>query len=243
MSHAEFAPQSGRPANEPPGQPPRAEIIDRYRRFRAISTRHNRAALKGLSSEALMEQARRLGAARGRTLLLGSEDELTFVFDLVLYTSQGGRKRPIDRYAASQRLEQNSDEARVLSAMLAARFVLIRVERRHPEAGLIVRDLIREHEFWLVDQGLEATAPPGSQLATRVYSPDDFHMAAGVFVPLEGALLRSALERRPLLLRMHVNEAVEDRRFAEAIYREAIRSGVMERVRFQDPPGSAEAAA
>lgn len=190
-----------------------------------------------------MEQARRLGAARGRTLTLGSEDELTFVFDLMLYASQGGRKRPLDRYAASQRLEQNSDEARVLSAMLAARFVLIRVERRHPEAGLIVRDLMREQEFWLVDQGLEATAPPGIQLATRVYSPDDFHMAAGVFVPLEGALLRGALERRPLLLRMHPDEAVEDRRFAEAIYREAIRSGVTDRVRFQDLTGMAEAAA
>ena len=243
MSHPEIAPQSSRSANEPLMQRSRAEIIDRYRRLRAVSTTHNSGALKCLSSEALMEQARRLGVARGRRLILDSEDELTFVFDLALYARQGGRRRPIDRYAASQRLAQNSDEARVLGAMLDARFVLIRVERRHPEAGLIVSDLIREQEFWLIDQGLEASAPLGSKLATRVYSPDDFHMTAGVFVPLEGALLMSALDRRPLLLRMDLHEAIEDRRFAEAIYREAVRASVMERVRFQDLPGLAGAAA
>jgi len=243
MSYSENAPQSGRSSNEAPVQRSRAEILDRYRRFRAVSTKHNSGALKCLSSEALMEQARRLGVARGRTLILGAEDELAFAFDLALYARQGGRKRPLDRYAASQRLEQDSDEARVLDAMLAARFALVRVERRHPEAGLIVRDLIREQEFWLVDQGLESSAPIGFKMATRVYSPDDFHMAAGVFVPLEGHLLKSALERRPLLLRMDLHEAIEDRRFAEAIYREAIRAGVMERVRFQDPPGLAGAAA
>src|SRR5208337_3602065 len=160
-----------------------------------------------------------------------------------LASAQGGRKRPLDRYAASQRLSPDSDEAQVLDAMLAARFVLIRVERRHPEAGLIVSDLIREEEFWLVDEGMESTAPIGFKMATRVYSPEDFHMAAGVFVPLEGVLLTSAVARRPLLARMDLDEAVEDRRFAEAIYREAVRAGVMERVRFQDPSGLAGAAA
>jgi len=243
MSHSEIAPESGRLANEPLMQRSRAQIIDRYRRYRAVSTRHNSGAVKCLSSEALMEQARRLGIARGRTLILDTEDELALVFDLALYWRQGGRKRPLDRYAASQRLAPDSDEARVLDAMLAARFALIRVERRHPEAGLIVSDLIREEEFWLVDEGMESTAPIGLRMATRVYSPDEFHMAAGVFVPLAGLLLMSALERRPLLLRMGLDEAVEDRRFAEAIYREAIRAGVMERVRFQDPPGLAGAAA
>ena len=243
MSHSEIAPQSGRLANEPLVPRSRAEIIDRYRRFRAISRSHNGGAFKCLSSQAFMEQARRLGIARGRTLILNTEDEFTLVCDLALYARQGGRKRPLDRYAASQRLSPDSDEARVLDAMLAARFALIRVERRHPEAGLIVSDLMREKEFWLVDEGLESTAPVGFKMATRVYSPESFHMTAGVSVPLGGGLLMSALARRPLLARMDLHEAAGDRRFAEAIYREAIQSGVMERVRFQDPPGLAGAAA
>ena len=241
MLHSEIAPQSSRPAIEPLVPRPRAEIIERYRKFRSISIRHNSGAMNCLSPEAFMEQARRLGIARGRSLILNTEDELVLVKDLALYARQRGRKRPLDRYASSQRLSSDSDEARVLDAMLAARFALIRVERRHPEAGLIVSDLTREEEFWLVDEGMEATVPIGYTMATRVYAPEDFHMAAGVFVPVDGLLMMSALQRRPLLLRMDLDEAAEDRRFAEAIYREAIQAGVMERVRFQDPPGSAEA--
>ena len=190
-----------------------------------------------------MEQARRLGIVRGRTLILDSEDELALVHDLALYGRQGGRKRPLDRYASSQRISLDSDEARVLDAMLAARFVLIRLERRHPEAGMIVTDLMRDEEFWLVDEGMEASMPVGFKIATRVFSPEDFHMAAGVFVPLAGAFLMSALTRRPLLSRMNLDEAAQDRRFAEAIYREAIHAGAMERVRFQDSPGLAGAVA
>jgi hypothetical protein len=241
MLHPENASQSSSPAIEPRGKQSRAEILDRYHKFRAISTEHNRRALKCTSGDALMEQARRLGMVRARTLLLNTEDELTLVYDLVMYSPQGGRKRPLDRYASSHRLSPDSDEARVLGAMLAARFAVLRVERRHPKAGLIVSDLMRGDELWLVDQGLEATAPVGFTLATRVYSPEDFYIAAGVFVPLDRALLMSALQRRPLLARMDLNDALEDRRFAEALYREAIEAGVMERVRFEDPPGLARA--
>jgi hypothetical protein len=240
MLHSEIALQSRRPAIEPLVQRSRVEIIDRYRQFRTISKRHNSGALKCLPTEALMEQARRLGMVRGRKLFLNTEDELALVYDLALYARQGRRKRPLDRYASSQGLPPDSDEARVLDAMLAARFVLIRVERRHPEARLIVRDLMRQEELWLVDEGMESTAPVGLKMATRVFSPEDFHMAAGVFVPLSGLLLMSAIARRPLLSRMDLDEAAEDRRFAETIYREAVEAGVMEQVRFQDPAELAE---
>ncbi len=191
----------------------------------------------------MQEQAHRLGILRGRTMVLNTEDELSFVCDLALYANQGGRKRPIDRYASSQRLFFDRDEARVLDAMLAARFAVLRVERRHPEAGLIMSGITRKDEVWLVDEGLESTAPVGLTIATRVFSPEDFHMAAGVFVPLDRALMMSALARRPRLARMDLDEAAESRRFAEAIYREAIHAGVTERVRFQEVPGLSGAAA
>ena len=83
--------------------------------------------------------------------------------------------------------------------------------------------------------------PVGFKIATRVFSPEDFHMATSALVPLERAILVGALTRRPLLSRMNADEAGQDRRFAEAIYREAIHAGAMERVRFQDPPGFAGA--
>jgi hypothetical protein len=102
MLHSEIALQSRRSAIEPPVQRSRVEIIDRYRQFRTISKRHNSGAVKCLSTEALMEQARRLGMVRGRKLFLNTEDELALVYDLALYARQGGRKRPLDRYASSK---------------------------------------------------------------------------------------------------------------------------------------------
>lgn len=60
-------------------------------------------------------------------------------------------------------------------------------------------------------------------------------MAVSVFVPLDSALLAGALAFRPHLLRTNTDELIEDRRFAEAIYREAIKTGLTEQVRFEDP--------
>ena len=77
MSHSEIAPHADRSAIGPLVRRSRAEIIDRYRQFRLVSKRHNSGALKSCLRTRLMEQARRLGIARGRTLILNSEDELT----------------------------------------------------------------------------------------------------------------------------------------------------------------------
>ena len=46
----------------------RAQIIDRHRKFRSISIRHNSKDMKCLSTEAFKEQARRSGIVlRGQT--------------------------------------------------------------------------------------------------------------------------------------------------------------------------------
>ena len=57
-------------------------------------------------------------------------------------------------------------------------------------------------------------------------------------MPVDPILLTSALGSAPRLLRRSRAEAVEDRRFAEGIYRAAIADGIMERVSYQDPAGT-----
>ncbi len=227
--------ESSIPVIQPVDHRTRAEIISRYRHFRAISVAHNSGASRCFSWDGFREQARRLGIARGKTFILNTEDELTYVNDLMIYAHQGGRKRAIDRYAASKLPSAESDEVLVLQAMLAARFAILRVERLHPVAGLIMYDVVRDEEFWLLDEGMEKTVPSGVMIATRVYQPEDFFMAAGVFVPLDTDLLRGALMSRPHLMRMERDDTIQDRRFAEAIYRQAIESGATERIRFEDP--------
>jgi len=106
--------------------------------------------------------------------------------------------------------------------------------RRHTVAGLIVKDLFRGFEFWLVDEGLESSLPDEAVLATRLYTLEGFAMTAGVLVPLDIELIEYAIAHTPQLLRKGQEEAINDRRFAESIYRAAVASGIMEQVAYQD---------
>jgi hypothetical protein len=94
----------------------------------------------------------------------------------------------------------------------------------------------------LVDEGLEISLEVGAAYATRYYTPDRFVMTAGVGMPVGRDLINSALESAPHLLRKSQIEAIEDRRFAEAIYRAAIADGLMQGVAYRDPAGDGDAA-
>ena len=108
---------------------------------------------------------------------------MTLVFDLALHATREARSRALDRYARATPPPPGSDEARMLDAMRHARFSIWRVERRHETAGLVVADVLREAEEWLVDEKLEASAPENMAFAGRICEPDDFAMTCGVVVP------------------------------------------------------------
>src|SRR6516165_5459422 len=89
----------------------------------------------------------------------------------------------------------------------ARRFSIISSVRRHTVAGLIVKDLFRGFEFWLVDEGLESSLPDEAVLATRLYTLKGFAMTAGVLVPLDIELIEYAIADTPQLLRKGQEEA------------------------------------
>jgi len=214
----------------------REEIIPRYRHLRQISKRINNGLLKHVSGNTLIKQARKLGLTAGRTLLLDSMDQMAFVYDLAIYTAPPDRTRAIDRYARTARFEAGSEEARVFDAMQNARFVLGTVERRHETAGLIIGDVFRQTDFWLVDEGLESSLKEGTVLATRVFTPDEFSVTCGVMMPLDDIILQDVVAEMRSRLRNHTLEDVcDDRRFAEAIYRTAMAYGIMDTIAFRDP--------
>jgi hypothetical protein len=212
----------------------RAEVLTRYRQFREISRHYHSAVLDFLSKVSIISQARRLGLAQGEMLVLDSMEDLHLAFDLAIYTAPKDRSRGIDRYARAARLAPKSEESLVLEAMRRARFSIISIVRRHAVAGLIARDLFRCFDFWLVDEGLESSLPDGAALATRLYTPESFAMTAGVLVPFDIELLEDAFADNPQLLRKSREELIDDRRFAETIYRVALASGLMEEVAYQD---------
>jgi hypothetical protein len=220
--------------------PSRDEVLARYRRLREISKQHHHEMLKFISGDAILHQARRLGLAQGKTLILDDMDEMNYVYDLANHTAAAGRSRAIDRYARSARFSAESDEALVLEAMRTACFSILVIERRHETAGLVATDLFRRAEVWLVDIGLESSMPVGGIIATRLFTPERFAMTAGVQVPFDLDTIEDLSAQLPICLRKcKLTALIDDRRFAEVIYRVALAGGIMDRIRYQDLPDDA----
>jgi hypothetical protein len=213
----------------------RDEILARYRHLRAISRVHNTGALGLVPTDAILRQARRLGLAHGRTLILDDMNEMTYAMDLAVYTASPDRTRALERYARSVQFAKGSDEALMLAAMRNDRFAVAIVRRRHEAAGLILTDVARNAEIWLMDEGLEHSFPDGAAIATRYYTPDRFAMTAGVVVPLGKELLATLLNALPHGVRRKSElEALQDRRFAETLYRVALETRVTDGIRYQN---------
>jgi hypothetical protein len=213
----------------------RDEILTRYRGLREINKRHQTDAARFVPYSALLDQARRIGLAVGRTLIVESMDELTLAVDLALYTAPPERSRGIERYARSAAVPPGSDDESVLQAMSRARFSIWQVERRHETAGLIVQDLMREESLWLVDEGLEQSVANGASLAMRVNAPETFAITCGVGVPINAMLLDEIFEEVVGRIRGDADAIANDRRFATAIYRRAIMEGLFDQVRLTHP--------
>jgi hypothetical protein len=212
----------------------RKDVLARYRHLRAIAMRHNSAALGFVSRQAVLETAKRLGLAEeGRMLVAGSQEEMTLVFDLNLHAAKETRSRALDRYARATPLPPGSDEMRMLDAMRHARFSIWRVERRHETAGLVIRDVLREAEEWLIDEKLEASAPENMAFAGRVCEPDSFAMTCGVIVPVTHDLIEGVTLDTLAWRRSDPGQVAQDPRFATAIYRAALDSGIMDHVAYE----------
>ena len=211
----------------------RAEILTRYRRLRQISKEHHQAVLDIIAPGVMLDWAKRLGLTQGRTVVLGSEHDMTLVEDLATYLPRPGRSHPLDRYARTARFAPDSDEAIVLEAMRHARFSLWRVERRHETAGLILQDLLRGGEIWLVDETMEKSAPRGVEMAARFLQPESFAMTARIIVPVTSDLMEEAFTRAPALQRTQGDTLARDPRFAIGIYRAAVLTGARGSIRFK----------
>ena len=208
------------------------DVVERYRRLRAICTHHQNEAMDCVAHTAIFDHARRLGLAEGGTLLVDEDDpEMQLIYDLALHTAKPGRSRAIVRHARRARCPAGSDDARVLQALCEARFSFWKVERRHAVAGVVVTDLMLEQETWLLDEAMAMSATPGDCFAGRLCRPDEFAMTCLSFVPMDRELLDDVFDELGTWLRSSdPRRVIEDARFAASVYRAAVASGIMDNV-------------
>ncbi len=209
----------------------RTEILTRYRQLRRVSKVHHHAVLAHVAPDAVREWAKRIGIETdGKSIFLDSKNDTLLLEDVCTYLSRPGRSSPLDRYARSAAFAAGSDEAIMLDAMRKSRFSYWRVERRHEAAGLILRDVLRDEEAWLVDESMELSMAPGFEMAARLLKPEGFAMNARIIVPLIPDLLAELLESAPALMDIQEHILAADPRLVIATYRAAVATRTMETV-------------
>ena len=106
------------------------------------------------------------------------------------------------------------------------------VKERHAVLGLTIWDPLAEAALWLLDEGLENSAPIGSVFAGRLLAVDNFVMTCGAIVPVVPDMLFEVDKNGPTLSGRSNVEKAQDPRFAEMVFRAAIRTGVAETVSY-----------
>ena len=218
----------------------REDILARYLHLREISKKLHDGVLDFISDDALLNYARRLGLAQGRTLLLGDADEIYYVYDLAVYTAPPDRSRAVDRYAKSSRFMAQSDERLMLDAMLRSQFSILLIDQPHVAAGLIATDILRNSKVWLMDLGLESSLDDGRLIATRLLTPGPFSMTACVNILFEIEMLEPVCRLLPQRIgNSKLSRVAEDRRFAEAVYKVGLATGVTDHLHYLNVADSA----
>jgi hypothetical protein len=210
----------------------REEVLERYRCLREISRTHGGKVLKRVAKKTLLGWGKRLGLVRRKTFVAEGFEEMTLAFDLAVYSAPSGKVPPVERYRRMARFPAGGDEAIMLEAMCRSRFTIFVVKRRHAAAGLVVDDLFRKEEIWLMDEGLEETAPESAAFASRVTKPDAFHMTTGAAIPVT----RDVLAEVAASFRFRDDDPSltegTNVRFIEAVYRVAVSRGLLAPISF-----------
>jgi hypothetical protein len=173
-----------------PHQKERDRLYEAYAQFRRINTEHQTELAQGLLKDGIAQTiAKRIGIMdEDGAVLVDDNGDDTFealapAFDLAIYASAPDGINMIRRYVQEKQGLLTEKEGRVLDAMAHAQFSVYRVERKHEIAGMWLADMLNGGEIWLMDNGLEANAKPGTVFGTRLFKPDDFWMTTGLAVP------------------------------------------------------------
>lgn len=156
------------------------QVRQRYDAYREISAYHQTRLGNELFETSVWDMATRLGIVEGSHERSDIEfDDVIPALDLALYGLDEKGRSAISRHLEAWPDRLDMYERSVFDAMSRSRFSVFEVAGRHEIAGVFLNDLFTDEELWLVDHGLETSAPDGLRMALRLIRPDDFWMTTG----------------------------------------------------------------
>ncbi len=160
----------------------RAEALARYRPIRAGLRRVLREAT-GACGRTDLNRAVKQVAPWAAAEDLRDEETAEMLVDVALFEPNQRGRRAFDRFLVDRGERLGAADRALAERMAGAWFSIFRVAERHEAAGLWLEDMLAgDRRLWLVDEGLEASAPEGAILGMRLFDAGPFHAGFGIIV-------------------------------------------------------------
>ena len=163
----------------------RQEALALYHPIRASVRRILSAAISVCNQSDFMRAAKQLGLWVEGTIALPEGDQAAdMLSDIALFEPNQRGRRAFDVFLASKARQLDAADFELAQRMGKALFSLFRCTGRHGIAGVWLEDqLDRNRTLWLMDEGMEASAPTKGAFGMRLFDASEFHVGFGIVVP------------------------------------------------------------
>jgi hypothetical protein len=202
----------------------RDQALTVYRPIRAGIQRILKAAVKTCSDADVKRAAKHLRVWSDGRIEVPSESAMEMVSDLALFEPNQRGKRAYDCFLRDPGQAFDTTDFALAQRMAGARFSVFRVLRRHDLAGVWVEDVINPAELiWVLDQGLEVSAPDGLEFGLRIFNAGDFHAGFGIVVPADPEITDFCAQALARGNRLPVRHSLAATLYADAIWDQWVR--------------------
>ncbi len=166
------------------------ELINKYKNYREVGRKlHEKIIDTSLDRAVFIKAAKLFGMARGNTLILENEDELSNLMDFALHDYKVNNKNVIEIYK-EKAAPMNEIEKEVLDAFLlsyTSLFKVVSISKK--ENSLILKDLLNKKDnIKLIDIAFSKHGVPGLLVFGRLVPFKDFNMTSGAVFGFHGEL-------------------------------------------------------
>ncbi len=201
----------------------RTEALAAYGPIRAGIQRILKAALHACNDADWKRAAKQVGAWSNDRIEVEDESAIDMIADVALFEANQRGKRAYDRFLAAQGSDLEAADLDLANRMRDARFSVFRVAGRHELAGVWLDDVLnRDERMWVLDQGLEASAPDHFELGMRLFDAGPFHAGFGIVVPADEETAGFCAQAAARGNRLPVRHSLAATLYADAIWADTI---------------------
>jgi hypothetical protein len=211
------------------------EALRYYQELRSAGRELNDRLIKQLPKAAIEECGKKLGMLKKKTLVFGSENELSVLMDYSLYHYRRNGVGVVSRFLSMSPPSESSIEMALLKSMQKARYSLFVVKSATANRGVELIDVLSDEEIFLVDLSMSRSAPPGLMFGGHVLPMPGFHISSGAFLPMPYSILEDEI---PAIVNKfysadHGLSPGQEAAFAAQVIRAALRANAMDSMSYR----------